>query len=238
MYGYRGRIGLIVPSSNTTNESEFWRWAPEGVSIHTARMELEGVNEQELTDMAADVADATGYLATADVDAIAFGCTTGSLVKGAGYDEEIEGLIREQSGVPGVSTSSAIMRAFEALDAESLAIATPYTDTMNEKEVSFLESNGYDVTAISGLGIEPNVDIGRQGPDVAYRLARETATDAADVMFVSCTNFRTLEIIEHLERDLETPVVSSNQATFWATLGAVGLDTTGISLGRLGETSL
>ena len=31
MYGWRGRIGLLVPSINTTMETEFWRIAPEGV---------------------------------------------------------------------------------------------------------------------------------------------------------------------------------------------------------------
>ena len=38
MYGWRGRIGLLVPSINTTMETEFWRIAPEGVSVHTARI--------------------------------------------------------------------------------------------------------------------------------------------------------------------------------------------------------
>ena len=38
MYGWRGRIGLLVPSINTTMETEFWRIAPEGVSVHSARI--------------------------------------------------------------------------------------------------------------------------------------------------------------------------------------------------------
>ena len=36
MYGWRGRIGLLVPSINTTMETEFWRIAPAGVSVHSA----------------------------------------------------------------------------------------------------------------------------------------------------------------------------------------------------------
>ena len=38
MYGWRGRIGLLVPSINTTMETEFWKIAPPGVSVHTARI--------------------------------------------------------------------------------------------------------------------------------------------------------------------------------------------------------
>lgn len=235
MYGFRGRLGLIVPSSNTTNEPEFWRWSPEGVAIYSARMMLESVNEEELIDMADDVEDAVERLDTAGVDAIAFGCTTGSLVKGRGYDEQIQQLIEDLAGVPGIATSTAIMDAFEALDATSLAIATPYSDAMNDKEVEFLEDNGYDVAAITGLGIEPNIEIGRQEPSTAYRLARQIDQPEADIVFVSCTNFRTLEAIPLLERDLGKPVVSSNSATLWAALNLLGVETSDVGLGALYE---
>lgn len=233
MYGVRGRIGLVVPSSNTTNEPEFRTWAPAGVSVHSARMPLEGVNEEELVGMADGVESSIEALSTADVDVVTFGCTTGSLVKGAGYDEEIESLIEASAGVPGVATSSAIRQAFDAVDATALAIATPYTDAMNDKEVTFLEDNGYEVTGITGLGIEPNLEIGRQDPSVAYRLGRRIDHPDADAVFISCTNFRTLEVIADLERDLGKPVISSNSATLWSTLGRVGVAVDDVDLGRL-----
>jgi maleate isomerase len=201
-------------------------------------MTLEGVNEAELVEMADDVEAAANHLGTVDVDAIAFGCTTGSLVKGAGYDEEIRTLVRDVAGVPGIPTSTAIRQAFDALDAQTLAIATPYIEEMNDREVEFLEDNGYEVSAIAGLGIEPNVDIGRQSPSTAYRIGRNVDTDDADAVFVSCTNFRTLEIVEQLERDLEKPVVSSNSATMWASLETMGVATGELDVGELADRSL
>lgn len=233
MYGYRGRLGLIVPSSNTTNEPEFWRWSPDGVAVYSARMMLEAVTEEELIDMADDVEAAVRKLSTAQVDAIAFGCTTGSLVKGVGYDERIQEMIEDVTGVPGIATSTAIMHAFDALGAESLAIATPYIEQMNTKEVEFLEQNGYDVTGITGLDIEPNIDIGRQEPSIAYRLAQSIDDPEADAVFLSCTNFRSLDVIEQLERDLDKPVVSSNSATLWASLNVLDVDTGDTELGEL-----
>lgn len=238
MYGYRGRLGLIVPSSNTTNEPEFWRWSPDGVAVYSARMMLEAVNEEELIDMAEDVEEAVSKLRTAQVDVIAFGCTTGSLVKGVGYDEQIQEMIEDVAGVPGIATSTAIMHAFDALGAEKLAIATPYIEQMNTKEVEFLEENDYDVTSVTGLDIEPNIDIGRQEPSIAYRLAKSIDRPEADAVFVSCTNFRSLDVIEQLERDLGKPVVSSNSATLWAALNLLGVDTDGIDLGELYEREL
>lgn len=238
MYGYRGRLGLIVPSSNTTNEPEFWRWSPAGVAIYSARMTLTDVNEEDLIDMADDVEDAVSKLTTANVDAIAFGCTTGSLVKGVGYDTQIQEMIEETAGVPGIATSTAIMHAFDALDATSLAIATPYIEEMNVKEAEFLRENGYHVTDVKGLEIEPNIDIGRQDPSTTYRLARSVDNDAADAVFISCTNFRTFDIIDKLERDLSKPVVSSNSATLWAALDLLEVDTGEIELGQLFQEDL
>lgn len=235
MYGYRGRLGLIVPSSNTTNESGFWEWAPEGITIQSARMRLEGVNVADLIDMAADIESAVADIATVEVDAIAFGWTTGSLVKGAGYDEEIRATIEETASVPGIATSTAIMQAFDVVGARSLAIAKPYTEAINNREVEFLEDNGYEVVDITGLDIEPNVGIGQQHPETAYRLSHRIDTADADAVFISCTNFRTFEVIEQLERDLGKPVISSNSATFWAALNLLDIATGDIDLRRLFE---
>jgi maleate isomerase len=224
MHGWRGRLGLIVPSSNTTNEPEWAAYAPDGVSVHAARMELESVNADHLSAMADDAADCAELLATADVDVIAYGCTTGSLVEGPGYDEEIEARLADAAGVPAVATAASVRRALAALDADSVAVATPYVADLDRREVEFLEAAGHEVVAIEGLGIERNTEIGGQTPETAYRAARAVDDPAADAVFVSCTNYRTFEIIERLEADLLEPVVTSNQATLWDALGRLGVD--------------
>lgn len=89
---------------------------------------------------------------------------------------------------------------------------------MNEREKEFLEANGIEVLRIKGLGIVKNTEIGRQEPWVAYKLALEVYTPEADGLFISCTNFRTIEIIDKLEVELGVPVVTSNQATMWYAL--------------------
>lgn len=235
MYGWRGRLGLIVPSSNTTNEPEFYRWLPEGVSLHTSRMRLEDATADTLERMADDVERCGDLLATADVDVVAYGCTTGSLVKGPGYDEEIESRLAEIADAPAVATAASIKRAFDALDLSSIAITTPYIDDLNRREADFLDAAGYDVVAIDGLGIAPNTEIGAQRPETAYRKARDLDHEDADGIFISCTNYRTFEIIEALEADLEKPVVTSNQATLWDALRTMGVDRSGLALGTLFE---
>jgi maleate isomerase len=234
MHGWRSRLGLVVPSSNTTNEPEFRAHLPAGVSLHAARMRLEDATAADLERMADDVERCGDLLATADVDVVAYGCTTGSLVEGPGYDEAIESRLSDAAGAPAVATAASVRRAFDALGLSSVAVATPYVADLNEREREFLERTGYDVVAMTGLGVESNLDIGARRPETAYRRARAVDAPDADGVFVSCTNYRTFEVVERLEADLGKPVVTSNAATLWDALRTAGVDAT-LPLGRLFE---
>lgn len=225
MYGWRSRISLMIPSSNTTMESEFWGYAPEGVSIHTSRLPLRKVTEKELVDMSDEAERCAELLADAKVDVIVYGCTTGSLIKGKGYDEEIERRINEATGIPAISTARAVLDALNEKGVKKIAVATPYTDEINQKEKDFLTENGFEVSEIKGLGIEENIEIGKQPPYIAYCLGKEVirAHPKAEALFISCTNFRTFGIITALSRDIGRPVVSSNQASLWRALQECGV---------------
>lgn len=224
MRGWRARLGLLVPASNTTNEPEFQSFLPEGVSLHATRMKTGKTDEEGLEYMNEDVERCSKLLAAADIDVAIYGCTTGSLIGGPGFDKEVRSKISDITGVPSVVTASAIKDAFEAMDVSKLAIATPYISELNQREKEFLEDNGFTVTNISGLELEENQDIGKCWPQETYRRARQVDTDDADAVFVSCTNYRTFEIIEVLEKDLGKPVVTSNQATLWKALRTMGID--------------
>jgi maleate isomerase len=45
----------------------------------------------------------------------------------------------------------------------------------------------------------------------------------ADVVFASCTNLRTFEVIVEAEVELHRPVLSANQVTIWSCLRAADL---------------
>ena len=225
MFGWRARIGLIVPSSNTTMEAEFWTYAPEGVSIHTSRMPLRKVTEEELIQMAKEVERCAELLAHAKVNVIVYGCTTGSLIKGKGYDKEIEERISKATGIPAISTARAVLDALNEKKVSKVAVATPYIEEVNQKEESFLIENGFEVCGIKGLGIEENSEIGKQPASVAYNLGKEVirAHPEAEALFISCTNFRTFGIIAFLSQDIGRPVITSNQASLWSALQKCGV---------------
>ncbi|SDR39797.1 maleate cis-trans isomerase family protein [Natronobacterium texcoconense] len=210
------RLGLIVPSSNTTAEPEFRAALPDSVTVHGARMSLESVTVDALDAMSDDVRRAAELLGHADVDAVAYACTTGSLLHGPGFDAELEEEIEEVADAPAVATARSVVRALESLDVDRVAVRTPYTADLDEKERDFLEESGFEVASIDGRGIEANVEIGALTPEDAAEQVRE-GVDAEDVdaVFVSCTNYRSLAAVEELESDLGVPVVTSNGATLW-----------------------
>lgn len=211
------RIGLLVPSSNTTMEPDFYAMAPRGVTVHTARMRLTRVTPEALILMAEDTERAAGLLADAGVDVIVYGCTTGSLVGGVEWEEDLVRRIGEETGIPAVSTSSAVVDALRSLGAKRIGVATPYSEKLNALEKRFLEDLGFQVTGIRGLGLLDNLDIGRVGRGTLEELVRSVAEEA-DAIFVSCTNLPVVGLIEEFEKELDRPVVTSNQASMWAAL--------------------
>ncbi len=233
MYGWRGRLGLIVPSSNTTMEMELHDYLPEGVSLHTARVPLRNVTEDELVKMNTLAVESARLLRDAGVELILYGCTSGSFIGGKDYEKRLEMEIEDEVNVPVISTSTAVIEALKMLDAREILVVTPYTDEINQREKEFLEANEFTVLDIRGLGLEDNGAIGKLEPYTAYRLAKASFIEEAEAIFISCTNWRTFEIIEALEKDLGVPVVTSNQASLWLALREMDVMEKIPSLGRL-----
>ena len=203
-------------------EPDFYGMAPEGVSVHTARMRLDEVTPDGLIRMADDAEKGAALLATAGVDVIVYGCTTGSLVGGVKWEESLVRSIHENTGVRAMSTSGAVVEALRALSARRVGVATPYTDVLNRLETEFLEDHGFQVAAIEGLGLVNNLEIGRVERGVIEGLVEAVAGEA-DTIFVSCTNLPALNLIDGLERRHGRPVVTSNQASLWAALRDSGV---------------
>ena len=198
-------------------EPDFYAMAPPRVTIHTARMRLSEVTPDALVRMAGDTERAAGLLADAGVEIIVYGCTTGSLVGGVEWEEGLVRRIEEETGVPAVSTSSAVVEALRSLGAKRIGVATPYSEELNGLEKSFLEDLGFQVTGIRGLGLLDNLDIGRVGRGTLEDITREVA-DEVDAVFISCTNLPVVGLIEEFEKEFNRPVVTSNQASMWAAL--------------------
>jgi len=216
------RLGLLVPSSNTTMEKEFNLMRPKSATVHAARVRLREVVVSELLSMEREIELEALKLSDARVDVIGFGCTTGSLARGLGHDKEIVSRIERVTKIPAVATAGAVVEALKALKLSRISVGTPYSDQVNALEKRFLEQSGFQIVKMKGLGIVDNTEIGKQSQRVVYALVKEVEAAEAEAVFISCTNLPTISVLEKLEKELEKPVVSSNTATMWAMLRRIG----------------
>lgn len=236
-YGWRGRIGLIVPPTNTVNEPEWTRLMPEGVSLHAMRMplHLDTMSAAGRAALETDMSAAVGELMKARPDVIAYGCTAGSMVLPV---DALPQRIAAMSGAAAVTTASAIVAALHHLKVRTIAVATPYADALNDHERHFLAANGVHVLSIKGLGIGAGgahefVRIAETPLETVEAHVRDSFVSGAEAVVISCTDFPTLPLIPALERDLNVPIVTSNTATLWAALRAIGIDDALPAAGRL-----
>ena len=230
----RKKLGLILPSSNTTVEPDFHRVLPTNVSLHASRIWVVDVTHDDLEAMNSDAEMAARYVGTAEVDAIAYACTSGSFIGGPGYDQELLARITaEAGGAPSVGTSPAMVTALRAVGIQRVSVVTPYTDTINKRLTAFLSAHGFDVLSMAGQQIVPNVEIGAQAPETIMAFAKANFDPTADGLFLSCTNWRAMEVAAQLEHEIGKPVVTSNQATFWAALNALNIEARIDGYGRL-----
>lgn len=227
MYGERGRIGLVTLASDTSVLPEYQRLMPPGVAVYPAPILLPRgeVTPEALDEMLADdsLERAAALLCWAEVGAVVFACTTGSLVHGVGWDRALVSRLEGAAGVPATTTATAVLEALRVVGARTAAVATPYLDNLNEIERRFLEDSGFGVSAIAGLQCGTDAEIGRLSPGDAEALVAAVDSPAADTLFVSCTNWHCLEAVPRIEADRGKPVVTSNLAGAWAALRLLGI---------------
>ena len=224
----RKRIGVMVPSTNTTCEADFQMTAPPGVTVHGQRLWLtnDALGSEGMDRMNAEIETGARYLATAKVDVISYGCTTGSFYKGPGWDRDMMALISRTASVPAVATTPAVVEALRLFGAKRISVATPYPEWNNARLRAYLEATGFEVL---NLEAEPeaakagNQGINEQDPGVIVEFASRACRPDADALLCSCTAWRSVEAVEEIERRIGKPVVTSNQAAIWASLRALGL---------------
>jgi maleate cis-trans isomerase len=236
----RKRIGVLVPSTNTTCEADFQMTVPRDVTIHGQRLWMtnEGTDDDAYVRMNAEIESGARYLATANVDVVVYGCTTGSFYKGPGWDTQMLELIRREAGVPAVATSPSVVEALRFFGARRLSVATPYPEWNNRRLRAYLEAQGFEVLNVDGeprAAAAGNQGINDQDPEAVVEFASRVCRPEADALLCSCTAWRSVEAIAAIEARTGKPAVSSNQSTIWTALRALGITRPITGFGRLLE---
>ena len=215
------RIGLLVPSSNSTVEVEFYRALPQDVSVHIARLPITQVDPDSIAGMVDPLETESKKLASANVDVIVLGAAAPSFLKGMGYDREVSQRITKATGKPATTASTALLQSLKALGATRIALGTAYSTKVNEIAIAFLRANGIEVVKTECLGFVDNLEIGRLDVQTAYDLGRRIACPEAQAIAFLCTNWQSMAIIDRLERDTGLLVLTSTQFSVWAALKTI-----------------
>ena len=236
----RKRIGVMVPSTNTTCEADFQMAVPRGVTVHGQRLWMtnEAGGDAAFDRMNAEIESGARYLATAKVDVVVYGCTTGSFFKGPGWDTQMLELIRREAGVPAVATSPSVVEALRFFGARRISVATPYPEWNNQRLRAYLEAQGFEVLNVDGeprAAAAGNQGINDQDPEAVVEFASQVCRPEADALLCSCTAWRSVEAIAAIEARTGKPAVSSNQSTIWTALRALGITRPITGFGRLLE---
>ena len=237
----RKRIGVMVPSTNTTCEADFQMTVPRDVTIHGQRLWMtnEGTGDDAYLRMNAEIESGARYLASAHVDVIVYGCTTGSFYKGPGWDTQMLELIRREAAVPAVATSPSVVEALRFFGARRISVATPYPVWNNQRLRAYLEAQGFEVLNVDGeprAAAAGNQGINDQDPETVVEFAAGVCRPEADALLCSCTAWRSVEAVAAIEARTGKPVVSSNQSTIWTALRALGVTRPIRGFGRLLES--
>ena len=200
--GVQHRFGLLTPSSNTVQEPEFSALLPRTVSLHTARVAYRDITPQEQMRCVLELESESRKLADAEVDVIVFAATAPTLAKGKGYDRELIKRMEDASGRPATTAATAFVEALTRLGAEKIAIAAPWSKTMDTPMVAFMEASGFKVVNSELAGYVAGVELGRTGPEAAYELGRRADRPDAEAVIMPGGNWPAVSVVERLELEV------------------------------------
>lgn len=232
--GIRGRIGVIIPSTNIGVEYDCQRILPEGVTWHFGRFWV------EQPDLSSDdmflafieairktIPHAMRDIMTCEPSYIMMGMSAetfwGGLEGNVEFEERLRDYIGPNMGL--TSGAAALRQALDSFGAKRVAALTPYQPVGDVQVRRFLEESGYEVTNVVGLKCDTATSIAHTPPrEVIETVLKQLDGDDVDAIVQAGTNLSAVDIFPAIEKMLGKPVIPINVATIWHTLRHHGIN--------------
>lgn len=232
------RIGLIVPSSNTTMETELPELLrrqeaarpQDRFTFHSARARMQQVTEEELRRMNGETERAAHELADARPEVVATACLVAIMAQGKGYHCSAEASIAaalesEGAAAPVVSSAGALLDALRHLGARRVAMVTPYMKPLTALVAEYVEDAGIEVQDTVALEVPDNRAVAALDPEGLRDHWRRLDLTGCDALVLSaCVQMPSLPVLADVERECGLPTLSASTATAWSVLQALGIE--------------
>ncbi|WAH55302.1 Asp/Glu racemase [Pseudomonas silvicola] len=231
------RIGQIVPSSNTTMETEIPAMLtarqlirPQRFTFHSARMRMKHVKKEELAAMDAQSDRCALELSDARVDVLGYACLVAIMSMGRGYHRESQQrlgqVVRDNDSQANVITSAgALVDGLNVLGARRIALVAPYMKPLTELVVDYIQHEGIEVKVWHALEIPDNLDVARHDPARLPGIVAGLDLEGVDVIVLSaCVQMPSLGAVAMVEAQTGKPVLTAAIATTYAMLKALDLE--------------
>lgn len=231
------RIGQIVPSSNTTMETEIPAVlrarelvAPERFTFHSSRMRMKKVSKEELEKMDADSDRCALELSDASVDVLGYACLVAIMSMGKGYhrvsEKRLHGRTVENGHpAPVVTSAGALVDGLKAVGAKRISILAPYMKPLTQMVIEYIEAEGIEVVDSISLEIPDNLEVGRQNPLAPIEITKKLNSNVDAIVASACVQMPSLGSVQAIEDRVGIPVLSSSVATSYMMLKQLGLST-------------
>ena len=232
------QIGLIALQSDESIERDMWRLLPSDVELLVSRVPSgTHVTQETLAEMEGALGTAAGlFPVSAEFSAIGYGCTSGTAQIGA---DKVKAAVRSTLDVKSVTEPvSALIGACRHLNVSRLGLLTPYVAEVSDRLRDVLAESGITITGFGSFNESEEGKVARIASTSIVAAAIEVVEmDELDALFISCTNLRTLDVIEEIEQKTGMPVLSSNLVLAWHLLDLVGLKPSADAPGRIWTAS-
>lgn len=230
------RIGQVVPSSNTTMETEIpamlnARAAVSGekFTFHSARMRMKHVTRDELAKMDGDSDRCAWELSDARVDVLGYACLVAIMSMGHGYhrisQERLHQVtIENGAAAPVVTSAGALVDALKVLGAKKIALVAPYMKPLTAMVIDYIEHEGVEVIDHRALEVADNLAVGRlDSANLPGIVAGMDYADVDAIVLSACVQMPSLAAVPEVERLTGKPVLTAAIATTYAMLKSLGL---------------
>jgi len=165
------------------------------------------------------------------LDAVAYGCTSGTIV--AGIDQIINKIQSAKPNCKVITPITSAVNALKHLNLKKISVFTPYPQAINEKVINYFKNEGFVIQSFASFNLESDLDIGKIDPQYLLEVLTKIDTSDAEALFISCTALPVFEIIQELENKIKKIVLSSNQALIWDSIRSVGYNSSIEGYGKL-----